>query len=134
MSMQDPIADMFSRVMNAQARHKPQVLMPSSRFKCAIAAVLRDEGYIVNFSIIEQNKKPVLAIDLKYYDNKPVIGFMKRVSRPGLRRYFHVNDIPKLKGGLATVIMTTSKGVMSGRKARKLNQGGEVVGYVACED
>ena len=134
MSMQNPTADMLIRIKNAQARRRTHVEMPASKLKTGIAHVLKDEGYINDFSMSEVDGKPVLTIDLKYYQGVPVIGFMKQVSRPSLRRYVPYRDIPRFKGGLGTVIMSTPKGVVSGKQARHLKQGGEILCYVACEE
>lgn len=130
MSMHDPIADMLTRIRNGQRANKVEVKMPSSKLKCAIAGVLKDEGYIEGFSKTE-GPKPELTIELKYYDNRPVIETIKRVSRPGLRVYKGANDIPKVMNGLGIVIVSTSKGVMTDRKARAENAGGELLCIIA---
>jgi small subunit ribosomal protein S8 len=130
MSMQDPIADMFIRIKNAQAISKKDVSMPHSKVKAAIAKVLKDEGYIVGYEVSKEDK-PTLAITLKYYKNKPVIEKLSRVSRPGLRIYKSVEQLPKVLGGLGISIVSTPKGIMSDRAARAIKQGGEIIGSVA---
>lgn len=127
MSMQDPIADMLSRIRNAQARAKATVKMPSSTRKLAIARVLKDEGYIVGFKVAAEDGKPVLEITLKYFEGKPVIAEIDRVSRSGLRRYAGKDELPKVRGGLGIAIVSTSKGVMTDRAARAAGIGGEVL-------
>ncbi len=131
MSMHDPISDMLTRIRNAQRAAKGSVSMPSSKLKVAIATVLKDEGYIENFSVAEADKKPVLDIELKYYAGRPVIERIDRVSRPGLRVYKSSNDIPKVMNGLGITIVSTSKGVMTDRKARSAGVGGELLCVVA---
>ena len=131
MSMSDPIADMLTRIRNAQARSKTSVTMPSSKQKKAIAALLKDEGYITDFQISENGGKPELQIDLKYFQGVPVIELLKRISRPGLRIYKSKNELPSVRAGLGVAIISTSKGVMSDRAARKAGHGGEVIAYVA---
>jgi len=130
MSMSDPIADMLTRIRNAQATEKVSVSMPSSKVKVSIAKVLKDEGYIDNFAVRENDGKPQLDIALKYYAGKPVIELLERVSRPGLRIYKGFEDIPKVMNGLGVAIVSTSKGVMTDRKARQTGVGGEVLCYV----
>ena len=130
MSMSDPIADMLTRVRNALAANKVSVSMPSSKVKVAIAKVLEDEGYVLS-SKVSDDKKPVLTIDLKYFQGKPVIELIKRASRPGLRQYRGYNDIPTVWDGLGVSIVSTSKGIMTNSAARKIGQGGEVLCYVA---
>ena len=130
MSMSDPIADMLTRIRNAQMVEKAVVTMPSSKLKVAIAQVLKDEGYIDGFAI-KGDPKPELEISLKYYAGKPVIERIERVSRPGLRVYKGRNDIPNVMNGLGVAIVTTPKGVMTDRKARQAGIGGEVLCYVA---
>ena len=127
MSMQDPIADMLSRIRNAQARAKAAVKMPSSTKKVAIARVLKDEGYIAGFKVQAEEGKPVLEITLKYFEGKPVIAEIDRVSRSGLRRYAGKDELPKVRGGLGIAIVSTSKGVMTDRAARAAGIGGEVL-------
>jgi small subunit ribosomal protein S8 len=131
MSMNDPIADMLTRIRNAQATNKTSVAMPSSKLKCAIASVLKDEGYIEDFGVQSQDGKPVLNIGLKYYAGQPVIEKIDRVSRPGLRIYRGSGDIPTVMNGLGVTIVSTSKGVMTDRKARAAGIGGEVLCVVA---
>lgn len=129
MSMTDPIADMLTRIRNAQAMKKPAVEMPASKLKSAVAALLKEEGYIADFSV-NSEKKPTLSIQLKYYLGKPVIESVQRVSRPGLRIYKTKDDLPQVKGGLGVAIISTSKGLMSDRAARVAGHGGEVLCYV----
>ncbi|MBI2312985.1 MAG: 30S ribosomal protein S8 [Betaproteobacteria bacterium] len=131
MSMNDPIADMLTRIRNAQLSEKTSVAMPSSRLKAAIAQVLKDEGYIENFLVRENEGKPMLEIGLKYYAGRPVIEKIERVSRPGLRIYKGCQDIPRVMNGLGVAIVSTSKGVMTDRKARASGIGGEVLCIVA---
>ena len=130
MSMQDPIADMFTRIRNAQARAMSVVTMPSSKIKLAIAAILKDEGYIIDFKKTEEDKKGLLNIDLKYYEGKPVIKTIKRVSKTSSRVYKPTSDLPKVEAGLGIAIISTSKGLMTDKKARKAGIGGEVIGEV----
>ena len=127
MSMQDPIADMLSRIRNAQARAKPAVMMPSSTKKVAIARVLRDEGYVGDFKVTEQGGKPTLEIALKYFEGKPVIAEIDRISRSGLRRYAGKGELPKVRSGLGIAIISTSRGVMTDRAARDAGIGGEIL-------
>lgn len=131
MSMSDPIADMLTRIRNAQGVDKVSVEMPSSKVKVAIAQVLKDEGYIESFSIVGESAKPVLKIELKYYAGRPVIEKIERVSKPGLRIYKGKDSIPEVMNGLGVAIVSTSKGVMTDRKARTTGIGGEVICYVA---
>jgi small subunit ribosomal protein S8 len=131
MSMSDPIADMFTRIRNAQRVDKQTVAMPSSKIKVAIAAVLKDEGYIDGFLIKGEEGKPTLEVQLKYYAGRPVIERLERVSRPGLRIYKGRDSLPQVLNGLGVAIVTTSKGVMTDRRARQTGLGGEVIGYVA---
>lgn len=130
MSMSDPIADMLTRIRNAQIVEKTAVTMPSSKLKVAIAQVLKDEGYIDGFAI-KGDKKSELEIALKYYAGRPVIEHIERVSRPGLRIYRGRHEIPNVMNGLGVAIVTTPKGVMTDRKARQAGIGGEVLCYVA---
>lgn len=127
MSMSDPIADMLTRIRNAQATEKATVSVPSSKVKLAIAKVLKDEGYIDNFAVRDAEGKPQLEIALKYYAGKPVIEKIERVSRPGLRIYRGSESIPQVMNGLGVAIVSTSKGVMTDRKARQTGVGGEVL-------
>ncbi|KPF44296.1 30S ribosomal protein S8 [beta proteobacterium AAP121] len=131
MSMSDPIADMLTRIRNAQAVDKSAVKMPSSKLKVAIAQVLKDEGYIDGYAVHDETGKPELEIALKYYAGKPVIERIERVSRPGLRIYKGRDAIPQVMNGLGVAIVTTPKGVMTDRKARQTGVGGEVLCYVA---
>jgi small subunit ribosomal protein S8 len=127
MSMSDPIADMLTRIRNAQASEKVTVLMPSSKVKVSIAKVLKDEGYVDNFAVRDVEGKPQLEIALKYYAGKPVIEKIERISRPGLRIYRGREDIPQVMNGLGVAIVSTSHGVMTDRKARQTGVGGEVL-------
>jgi small subunit ribosomal protein S8 len=129
--MSDPIADMLTRIRNAQSVEKPVVSMPSSKLKVAIAQVLKDEGYIDGFAIKAEGVKSELEISLKYYAGRPVIERIERVSRPGLRIYRGRDAIPQVMNGLGVAIVTTPKGVMTDRKARQAGVGGEVLCYVA---
>ena len=131
MSMSDPIADMLTRIRNAQSVEKPVVSMPSSKLKIAIAQVLKDEGYIDAFAVKTEGVKSELEISLKYYAGRPVIERIERVSRPGLRIYRGRDAIPSVMNGLGVAIVTTPKGVMTDRKARANGVGGEVLCYVA---
>jgi small subunit ribosomal protein S8 len=128
--MQDPVADMFTRIRNGQAANKVAVKMPSSKMKIAIAKVLKDEGYIGDFAV-SGDVKPELEVTLKYFQGKSVIETIDRVSRPGLRIYKKSGDLPKVMGGLGVAIVSTSKGLMTDRAARKVGIGGEIIGYVA---
>lgn len=130
MSMQDPLADMLTRIRNGQMAKRAVVTMPSSKLKVAVANVLRDEGYIKGFTV-EGNEKPILSIDLKYFEGRAVIEAVKRVSRPGLRIYRPGSEIPKIMGGLGIAIVSTNKGVMTDRAARAAGVGGEVLCYVS---
>ena len=131
MSMSDPIADMLTRIRNAQMVSKAAVAMPSSKVKTAIAQVLKDEGYIDGFQVKTEAGKSQLEIALKYYAGRPVIERIERVSRPGLRVYKGSKDIPQVQNGLGVAIVTTPKGVMTDRKARAAGVGGEVLCFVA---
>ena len=131
MSMTDPIADMLTRIRNAQMTEHATVLMPSSKVKLAIAKVLKDEGYIDGFKIGGEEQKPVLEIALRYYAGRPVIEKIERVSKPGLRIYKGKDDIPSVMNGLGIAIVSTSHGVMTDRKARATGVGGEVLCIVA---
>lgn len=131
MSMSDPIADMLTRIRNAQVVKKASVVMPSSKIKVAIAGVLRDEGYIDDFSVLNADGKPELRIGLKYYAGRAVIERIERVSRPGLRIYRGKGEIPTVMNGLGVAIVSTPMGVMTDRKARATGVGGEVLCYVA---
>lgn len=130
MSMQDPLSDMMTRIRNGQMAKKVAVTMPSSKMKVAVAKVLQNEGYIKSFAV-EGEIKPVLTVDLKYFEGKPVIEMIKRVSRPGLRIYKPGDQLPKIMGGLGVAIVSTDKGVMTDRAARAAGVGGEVLCYVS---
>lgn len=127
MSMSDPLADMLTRIRNAQTAEMAEVIMPASKQKAAIAQVLKDEGYIGEYSVDNGGSKPQLRIGLKYHQGRPVIGHIKRVSRPGLRIYKGKDELPKVNNGLGVAIISTSRGVMSDREARASGQGGEVL-------
>ena len=127
MSMSDPIADMLTRIRNAQRAGKVSVSMPAARIKTSIAAVLKDEGYVGDFQSVEEHGKPQLSIELRYHNGEPVIDQLHRVSRPGLRIYRGKDDLPQVMGGLGVAIISTSRGVMSDRQARVEGQGGEVL-------
>ncbi len=129
--MTDPISDMLTRVRNGQSANKVEVTMPSSRVKCAIAKVLQDEGYIKGFSVTDEDTKPVLSIELKYFEGKPVIAMISRASRPGLRLYKGKDELPSIQNGLGVAIISTSKGVMSERQARAAGEGGEILCVVS---
>lgn len=131
MSLCDPIADMLTRIRNAQTSGKAKVVMPSSKQKVAVAAVLKDEGYIGEYAVSENGAKRELEIALRYFEGKPVIDMIKRVSRPGLRIYKNKHDIPSVLGGLGVAIVSTSRGVMSDKQARQAGEGGEIICYVA---
>lgn len=131
MSMTDPIADMFTRIRNAQMIGHTDVSMPASKVKAEIARVLKDEGYIEEFARADVEGKPVLNIILKYHEGRPVIDRLDRVSRPGLRVYKRKDQLPKVLGGLGVAIVSTSQGVMSDRAARAGGHGGEIIGVVA---
>ena len=126
MSMQDPLADMLTRIRNAQMAEKSSVSMPAAKLKVAVAKVLKEEGYVAGYDV-QGDTKPVLSIELKYFEGRPVIEDIKRVSRPGLRQYKSVDQIPKVKGGLGVSIVSTNKGVMTDRAARAASVGGEVL-------
>ena len=127
MSMSDPIADMLTRIRNAQMAEKTSVEMPSSKLKVSIAKVLKDEGYIEDFAVRPNDGKPLLAIALRYYAGEPVIEKIERVSRPGLRVYRGTHDLPRVMNSLGVAIVSTSKGVMTDRQARQHGIGGEVL-------
>jgi len=131
MSMTDPIADMFTRIRNAQAMGKRTVAMPASRVKQAIAALLKNEGYVSDVQTVSEDGKPKLEIALKYYEGKPVIARIERVSRSGLRVYRGKDELPKILNGLGISIVSTSSGIMTDAQARKKGLGGEVIGLVA---
>ena len=131
MSMPDPIADMLTRIRNAQQAQKSSVAMPSSKLKVAIAKVLKSEGYIDDFAVSQDDGKAELALSLKYYAGRPVIERIERVSRPGLRVYKGSDDLPRVMNGLGVAIVSTPKGVMTDRAARAARAGGEVLCVVA---
>lgn len=131
MSLQDQVADMLTRIRNGQERLKREVSMPSSKMKLAVANILQEEGYITGFSVGEDKVKPVLTVQLKYFEGKPVIEMLRRESSPGLRRYSPRDKLPQVYGGLGTAIISTSRGVMTDRSARQLGIGGEIICIVA---
>jgi small subunit ribosomal protein S8 len=131
MSMTDPIADLLTRIRNGQTARKASVTLASSKLKQAIVKVLKEEGYIADFSVLSDSGKPELHIELKYYEGRPVIDRIERVSRPGLRIYRGKNEIPRVLGGMGTVIVSTPKGVMTDKAAHAIGQGGEVLCIVA---
>jgi len=130
MSMQDPIADMLTRIRNGQAAAKVSVAMPSSKQKVAIAQLLKEEGYIADYTV-SGDVKAELEVELKYFQGKPVVELIQRVSRPGLRIYKKRGELPKIMNGLGIAVVSTSKGVMTDRAARKAGMGGEIICYVA---
>jgi small subunit ribosomal protein S8 len=131
MSMTDPIADLLTRIRNGQSSGKPEVTLPASKVKLAIAKVLKDEGYIEDFAATTVAGQPTLAVQLKYFQGRPVIDRLERVSRPGLRVYKGKDELPKILGGLGIAIVSTSQGVMSDRQARAAGHGGEVICIVS---
>ncbi|HEY4341633.1 MAG TPA: 30S ribosomal protein S8 [Steroidobacteraceae bacterium] len=131
MSMTDPIADLLTRIRNGQTARKPEVSMASSKIKTAIARVLKEEGYVADVRLESEGQKTTLTIGLKYYDGRPVIDRIERVSRPGLRIYRGKDELPKVLGGMGTVIVSTPHGVMTDKQARSIGQGGEVLCIVA---
>lgn len=131
MSMNDPVSDMLTRIRNGQQADKQVVHMDASKLKCAIAKVLKEEGYINDFEVRQSTHKSQLSIELKYYMGKPVIETLKRVSRPGLRIYRGAAELPQVNGGLGIAVVSTSQGVMTDRSARKAGHGGEVLCFVA---
>ncbi len=131
MSMSDPIADMLTRIRNGQQAGKASVRLPASKKKMAIARVLKDEGYIADVALVEEAGKPTMEIALKYHQGRPVIELIQRVSRPGLRVYKGKEELPRVRGGLGIAIVSTSKGLMTDREARKQGHGGEVIAFVA---
>lgn len=131
MSMNDPIADMLTRIRNGQKARKVSVSMPASKAKVAVAAVLQDEGYIAGYSTDAEGSKSTLTVDLKYFEGQPVIETIKRVSKPGLRVFRGKEELPKVLGGLGVAVVSTSAGVMSDRKAREQGVGGEVLCVVS---
>ncbi|MCU7914337.1 MAG: 30S ribosomal protein S8 [Candidatus Thiodiazotropha sp. (ex Gloverina cf. vestifex)] len=131
MSMSDPIADMLTRIRNGQAAKKTIVELPSSKQKLAIANLLKKEGFLQEVNLSDKAAKPTLVLELRYFQGRPVIDLIKRVSRPGLRVYKGRDELPKVRDGLGVAIISTSKGVMTDRAARDIGQGGEVVAFVA---
>lgn len=131
MSMSDPISDMLTRIRNSLQRNKRDVKMPSSKLKVAIANILKQEGYILDFSVAEQDKKATLTIELKYFEGKAVIEKIQRASRPSLRSYKSADDLPKVMGGLGVAVISTAKGVMTDKSAREHGIGGEVLCFVS---
>lgn len=131
MSMTDPIADLLTRIRNAQAASKTEVAAPSSNIKVAIAKVLKDEGYISDYAVTDKDGKATLNIRLKYHGGSPVIDTLERISRPGLRVYKGKDELPNVLDGLGIAIVSTSQGVMTDRAARKAGQGGEILCYVS---
>ena len=131
MSMTDPIADFLTRIRNGQMAGKAEVAAPASRMKLALAKVLKEEGYIEDFAIAEQAEKPTVTVRLKYYQGRPVIERLERVSRPGLRVYKAKDDLPKILGGMGVAIISTSRGLMTDREARASGHGGEVLCIVS---
>jgi small subunit ribosomal protein S8 len=131
MSLQDPIADMLCRIRNAQQRSKVKVCMPWSKMKESVVTVIKEEGYVEDFSVADQAVGKELTIFLKYHEGKGVITQLKRASKPSLRLYKSVEALPLVENGLGEAIVSTSKGVMTARRAKKLNQGGEIIAYVS---
>jgi small subunit ribosomal protein S8 len=131
MSMTDPIADLLTRIRNAQLARKTEVQVTSSKLKQALVKVLKDEGYVAGFQVSNEGPHPTLSIELKYFEGRPVIDRLERVSRPGLRIYRGKSELPKIQGGLGTAIVSTPKGVMTDKQARAIGQGGEVLCIVA---
>jgi len=129
--MSDPISDMLTRIRNSLQRNKRDVKMPSSKLKVAIANILKQEGYILDYSVAEQDKKATLTIELKYFEGKAVIETIKRVSRPSLRSYKSADELPKVLGGLGVAVISTAKGVMTDKSAREQGIGGEVLCFVS---
>jgi small subunit ribosomal protein S8 len=131
MSMTDPVADLLTRIRNGQSARKANVTVGASKLKTAILNVLKSEGYIAGYSVSDADGKPQLSIDLKYFEGRPVIDRLERVSRPGLRIYRGKEELPRVLGGMGTVIVSTPRGVMTDRAARAIGQGGEVLCIVA---
>jgi small subunit ribosomal protein S8 len=127
MSLSDPIGDMIARVKNAQARNHKKVELPSSNFKSKIADILKNEGFIKDFKIVEEEKKPILSLELKYHSGNPVISNFERVSKPGRRIFSSADSLPKINNGLGIAIVSTPKGVMTDMDARKQKVGGEII-------
>ncbi len=126
MSMQDPIADLFSRLNNAQARQKTSVVVPSSKFKISLMTLLQNKGYIESFNVTD-NDKPELEIKLRYFEGAPVIKELKRISKPGLRQYAGKEEMPEINGGLGMAIISTNKGLMTDQEAKEAGLGGEII-------
>ncbi|MCC7460898.1 MAG: 30S ribosomal protein S8 [Gammaproteobacteria bacterium] len=131
MSMTDPVADLLTRIRNGQTARQARVTLASSKLKTSILKVLKDEGYIADYQVASEAGKPVLTVDLKYFEGRPVIDRLERVSRPGLRIYRGKDELPKVLGGMGTVIVSTPRGVMTDKAARAIGQGGEVICIVA---
>ena len=131
MSLQDPIADMLTRIRNGQARNMREVTMPSSKLKAAVAGILKEEGYVTDFRVAGEDSKKNLTVELKYFEGKPVIETLKRVSRPSLRRYRSKSNLPTVLNGLGIAIVSTPRGVMTDKTAREQGVGGEVICIVA---
>lgn len=131
MSMTDPVSDMLTRIRNAQRAGRLDVTMPASKLKLAVANVLEQEGYVASVAVEGEAPKTTLRIELKYFDNEPVIEHIERVSRPGLRRYAAARDLPRVHGGLGIAIISTSQGVMTDRQAREQGRGGEILCIVS---
>lgn len=131
MSLQDQLSDMLTRIRNGQERLKREVAMPSSKLKLAVAQILREEGYVESVNVSDDPAKPTLTIELKYFEGRPVIELLRRISTPGLRRYGACDQLPRVRGGLGTAIISTSRGVMTDRKARREGIGGEILCIVA---
>lgn len=131
MSMQDPVSDMLTRIRNAHARNKVNVTMPSAKFKVSLAELLQKEGYINGYSVSKDEAKPELTVELKYFEGKPVIALLKRISKPGLRLYKSCQDLPQVLKGLGVAVVSTSQGLMTDRDARQKGLGGEVICYIA---
>jgi len=127
MSMSDPIADMLTRIRNGQQARKVSVSMPAAKLKSSVAQVLKDQGYIGEFATSDESGKPTLTVSLKYFDGKPVIDKVKRISRPGLRQYSAADAIPEVLGGLGISVVSTSHGVMTGKEAKAKGYGGEII-------
>jgi len=130
-SMSDPIADMLTRIRNAQSANKISVSMPNSKTKQAIANLLKEEGYVAGVEAETEDSKATMTVSLKYFEGKPVIDELKRVSRPGLRIYKGAEELPSVRGGLGVAVISTSRGIMTDRAARKAGIGGEVICYIA---
>jgi len=130
MNMTDPIADMLTRIRNAIMARQTWVMIPASKMKLAIARILKEEGYVKDFVVLKDNPQGTIRITLKYVDKRPVLSHLKRVSRPGLRVYTKRDDIPRVRGGIGTTILSTPQGLMTGRRAYQLGLGGEVVCFI----